>query len=165
MRSSQFLVICSIYFLALLPAKAQQELVPLDSVIRVWKTDGDINRLTYVFVRCSSLNTVASALLMQNHQKNTSDQFLQIASHYFDLALATSKTVDETRSERAAERKSDNQLIKELRVSLKLVYEMYESRMKKNYAASGNYFLSDEFLKREIELCKDPIKMVTILGF
>ena len=130
------------------------EMKRLETVKQEFQSSGDLTRLEYAFVRCSSIQMALGALMLKNGAKDAADRFQSSALGYLQAA---SIIHDDTNKQRGV--KEDDSL-GALTKSSQMIVRLYVERMGKNWAISGDYFTSDEQLVKELDLCKDQGKFI-----
>jgi hypothetical protein len=132
------------------------DLKSFDKIKSEFQNDGDLARVGYIFNRCASLQLVNSALLSRGGSNAAAERFKKGALDYIELSETIEKSIDDNRKVK----RSNKDRLKSINISLLAISQEYQALTNKNYAKSGNYFIDDDQLMSEIEICQNPNKLV-----
>lgn len=132
------------------------DLKSFDEIKREFQNDGDLARVGYIFNRCASLQLVNSALLSRGGSGPAAERFKKGALEYIELSETIEKSIDDSRKVK----RSNKDRLKSVNISLLAISQEYQTLVNRNYAKSGNYFIDDDQLMSEIQICQNPTKLV-----
>ena len=125
------------------------EIISFEGIRNQYKTSADETRISYLFLRCASLQLAVSALALKGGLDEVSEINRKSAVQYMSLAGAVD---EETNKKRGVKNSSVSNNIEN---AVKSILNVYTDRMQANYAKSGDYITSDNQLKNEITKCID----------
>ncbi len=134
---------------------------PLDAVITELIKEKDATKLAYVLKRCSAFSTGIAALMYSagpQAGKNMAEMWANQMTQMLQFAVITEMSVDEQRNGKKT--KTESEQIQSATSAIKDMTDIYTARMKANYVRTGNYLVDDPWLSREMEICKDPFKLI-----